>query len=336
MTDDPTCPLMTFVLLAYNQKRYIREAVEAALAQDYANLEIIISDDCSSDQTFEVIENLAIAYDGPHKIILNRNATNSGLSAHVAKLHGLARGEIIFHAAGDDISMPHRVSRVVREYYSSAPKPSLIETNAIIIDENGDEGGLYHLPRFGGIYRQKDPWISPCAAGGSTYAITKRLIEAFTPIPSDMMAEDALLAMRANYMSGVLYIPEPLIKYRITSEGLWNETIEPNLTSKQLIAHEVKWSKHRIQLANQARKDIAHLSSEGEISADDSLAYERSITQADIEVKNWIRLLSGNFIQSTASLILGAAHLRHIGLDRWIKSYGLRWAGPIRDWVRKK
>ena len=42
---------MTFVLLAYNQEKYIREAVDGALAQTYHPLKIILSDDCSSDRT---------------------------------------------------------------------------------------------------------------------------------------------------------------------------------------------------------------------------------------------------------------------------------------------
>ena len=44
-------PLLTFALFSYNQENYIRQAVEGALAQDYPRLEIIISDDCSQDET---------------------------------------------------------------------------------------------------------------------------------------------------------------------------------------------------------------------------------------------------------------------------------------------
>ena len=43
MSDLPEYPLVTFALFAYNHEQYIREAVEGALAQDYPNLEIIIS-----------------------------------------------------------------------------------------------------------------------------------------------------------------------------------------------------------------------------------------------------------------------------------------------------
>jgi len=49
-----TKPLITFALFAYNQERFIREAVQGAFSQTYSPLEIIMSDDCSKDRTFDI------------------------------------------------------------------------------------------------------------------------------------------------------------------------------------------------------------------------------------------------------------------------------------------
>mgnify|MGYP005853322247 CR=1 FL=1 len=49
----PDRPLVTFALFAYNQEQYIREAVEGAFSQTYEPLEMILSEDCSNDRTFE-------------------------------------------------------------------------------------------------------------------------------------------------------------------------------------------------------------------------------------------------------------------------------------------
>ena len=67
MSDVTERPLVTFALLAYNQERFVREAVRAAFEQTYRPLEIILSDDCSQDGTFEVLMNMAQSYTGPHK-----------------------------------------------------------------------------------------------------------------------------------------------------------------------------------------------------------------------------------------------------------------------------
>lgn len=59
-------PLVTFALFAYNQEDYVREAVQDAFAQTYEPLEIILSDDCSSDRTYQIMHEMAVAYRGPH------------------------------------------------------------------------------------------------------------------------------------------------------------------------------------------------------------------------------------------------------------------------------
>lgn len=115
----PRNPLISFVILAYNQERFIRRAVEGAFAQTYSPLEIIISDDCSSDSTFEIIEEMALAYSGPHRIVLNRNIKNMGLGMHFNRVMELSNGEIIIAAAGDDISLPHRTERSLQIFHAN-------------------------------------------------------------------------------------------------------------------------------------------------------------------------------------------------------------------------
>ena len=327
-------PLVTFALFAYNQERYIREAVEGALAQEYTPLEIIISDDCSADLTFEIMQELVSAYDGPHAVRLIRNPVNLGLGAHVAKVHAVARGEIIVHAAGDDVSMPQRVERLVAGYLTTTPRPSLLESNAILIDEDGVGTSLYHLPRCAGRYRHENPWIHPTAGGGATYAVARSLLCAFSPLPGDFIAEDSLLGLRANLMDGVVYIPEPLVKYRVTRTGLWNGPISDGM-SCQLVVHEIRWSRHKIQLAHQAIEDIASLASSGKLDHLTQVKLVRNVRKAEKEVIAWLQILEGNAMQSIWSLLRAMIFREHIGVGRWIKMFLIRWAGPIRDFAKK-
>ena len=67
-TDCKDKPLVTFALFAYNQEKYIREAIEGEFARAYQPLKIIISDDCSSDKTFDIINELVQNYQGPHVV----------------------------------------------------------------------------------------------------------------------------------------------------------------------------------------------------------------------------------------------------------------------------
>src|SRR5208337_387457 len=108
MSDQQDKPLLTFALVGYNQERFIREAVEGAFAQTYSPLEIILSDDCSSDRTFDIMREMAAAYRGPHRVVLNRNAVNTGFGGHINRVMELVHGELVLIAAGDDISLPGR------------------------------------------------------------------------------------------------------------------------------------------------------------------------------------------------------------------------------------
>ena len=58
----------------------MRAAIEGAFAQTYQPLEILLSDDCSPDGTYRVMQEMAAAYAGPHRVILNRNPKNLGIT----------------------------------------------------------------------------------------------------------------------------------------------------------------------------------------------------------------------------------------------------------------
>ena len=73
----PERPLVSMIITAYNQEGYIRATIEGAFSQTYEPLEIVMSDDCSPDGTFAIMEEMAAAYSGPHKLVLNRNPKNS-------------------------------------------------------------------------------------------------------------------------------------------------------------------------------------------------------------------------------------------------------------------
>ena len=105
VADTSTRPLATFALFAYNQEEYVADAIEAAFAQTYHPLEILLSDDCSTDGTYEAMKRAVSLYNGRHTVRLYRNDENLGLIEHVNRMVDRATGEIIVAAAGDDVTM---------------------------------------------------------------------------------------------------------------------------------------------------------------------------------------------------------------------------------------
>jgi glycosyltransferase involved in cell wall biosynthesis len=212
MTDRPS---VTFALCAFNQEKYVADAVLGALAQTYSPLEIVLSDDCSSDGTYAIMERLAQSYSGPHRIRLNRNPANLGLIAHVNKLVEISSGELIVAAAGDDVSLPHRVERLVAAYESSQPKPTLLHSSAKTIDQDGNAVGMLAPP-----FAQVTPTLASIAEAeavyiGATGCWHRDLFRAFGPIQQPDAYEDLVLGFRAALNGGMAYVRDPLVEYRV-------------------------------------------------------------------------------------------------------------------------
>jgi len=119
-------PVVTFVLYAYNEEQFILDAIESAFAQTYSPLEIVLSDDGSTDRTFQIMQEAAAAYNGPHTIILNRNARKTGIGSQINAAWQKGSGELIVLANGDDISLPQRVERIVEVWKSSGGRAAAI------------------------------------------------------------------------------------------------------------------------------------------------------------------------------------------------------------------
>ena len=141
MSNSNERPLVTFALFSYNQENYIRQAVEAALAQDYYPLEIILSDDYSSDGTFEEMSDIVKNYIGPHRIILRKNHKNLGFSEHINVVNSIASGELLVASAGDDISDSVRTKILVEKWIKSGKQAVSIFSEMCEIDIDAKSTG---------------------------------------------------------------------------------------------------------------------------------------------------------------------------------------------------
>jgi glycosyltransferase involved in cell wall biosynthesis len=223
-------PLLTFAVVAFNQERFIREAIEGAFGQTYSPLEIILSDDCSEDGTFEIMRKLAAAYRGPHRVILNRNPVRRCLGGHVNRVAELSRGELIVGSAGDDVSLPQRTQAVSEAWEQSGRQATSIYSDYIQIDANGrtiqpifNKGCLCGSQR---IVEQKAESVAfvqtlQPSVVGCAHAFSLRLLTLFGGLPEDIVHEDEVLAFRSILAGRVFYINEPLVQYRLHENNLY-------------------------------------------------------------------------------------------------------------------
>lgn len=130
-------PLVSVIIPAYNAEKYVEVAVRSIMNQTYKNLEIIVTDDCSTDSTFAILEKLASE---DSRIRLYRNETNLKIVKTLNNMVLLANGKYIARMDADDISLPERIEKQVK-FLEENPDIAFCGTNAVIIDENGRKIG---------------------------------------------------------------------------------------------------------------------------------------------------------------------------------------------------
>jgi len=215
-------PLVSFVLICYKQEKYIREAVEGAFSQTYSPLEIILTDDCSTDRTFDIMREMAAAYTGPHRIVVNRNERNLGVGEHVNRAFGLVTGKWIVTAASDDISDPDRCQRVM-DLAAAHPNGGAIGLGWRDIDDCGTPLETEMLIRYREqrIVSGKDPqWIEQFRNGdfapwGMSVAWLAKMIRATPPLGPEVIQEDEYYSFWCSLLGyDTIYDSHPAVSYR--------------------------------------------------------------------------------------------------------------------------
>ena len=213
-------PPVSAILLCYNCENFIGKALQSALDQECPPMQLIVSDDASTDGTVEVVRDMLAAYKGPHQVEFYQRSSNSGSkSAHLNSVFPLATGELIVSFDGDDISEPIRVRRIM-DAFATNPDAYAVYSSFSLIDDAGQlrsAGNVPH-PRKG---EQASTWFArvDSYAAGTTLAIRREVVEKFGTLEPGIN-EDIVLPFRASLLGDVVYIEEELVKARRHGESL--------------------------------------------------------------------------------------------------------------------
>jgi glycosyltransferase involved in cell wall biosynthesis len=107
-------PLVSVVLVTYNSEPYVLETLESIKSQSYLNIELIISDDCSSDNTINICKKWLDQNEERFiRVEIVRHIDNTGITPNYNRGTLYARGEWIKYIAGDDILVANCIQRYV-------------------------------------------------------------------------------------------------------------------------------------------------------------------------------------------------------------------------------
>lgn len=224
-------PSVSVIMATYNGQDRISLSIRSILSQTYDDFEFIICDDCSTDNTYKILQELAQT-DSRIKII--RNEKNSKLAYSLNKCLELCQGEFIARMDDDDESLPHRLETQVN-FLTQHPEYSVVGSNAILKEDNKEPTLLKvkEFPKTNDVLLGT-PFIHP------TIMMRKQtydLLNGYTVSSTTKRSQDWDLWFRffAKKQKGY-NIQEPLYLY--TRNGLQSKkTIQSALTCTKIMLH---------------------------------------------------------------------------------------------------
>jgi glycosyltransferase involved in cell wall biosynthesis len=129
-------PLVSMIVLSYNQSRFVLETLESVAAQTYKATQLIILDDCSSDNSVATIEHW-LQENGIHCTFI-RHDMNQGICKSLNDALAVATGKYISMVASDDVWLPDKIARQVKIMEAQSDQVGVLYSEAIQMDVNGN------------------------------------------------------------------------------------------------------------------------------------------------------------------------------------------------------
>lgn len=154
-------PKVSVCIPTYNNANFLQQAVESVLGQSYQDFEIVIVDNCSTDQTSILVEDLQKDNDG--RIRFYKNDQNIGLTGNFNKCLKYAEGENIKFLCSDDVLLPECLEKMVA-VLDANQSVTLVCSGRLIVNEADEKLGFKQFPSVDDIIRGRNV-ITRCLFG---------------------------------------------------------------------------------------------------------------------------------------------------------------------------
>lgn len=200
-------PLVSIIIPGYNRAEYIAETIESVLAQTYRNIEIIVVDDGSTDNTREIVAE----YLPKVQYIWQENSERGASRNHGLRL---AKGEFISFLDSDDLWLPNKIEEDL-EFLENSSAVGVIYTDICLVDAKGNYLKLIKRKGFRGKVTEKlleDNFVSIGAHLSRTQLI--REIGGFLEERQLSGSEDWEMWVRLSTVTDFAYLPKATTKIR--------------------------------------------------------------------------------------------------------------------------
>lgn len=210
-------PLVSIALCTYNGEKHLKQQLDSLLAQTYSNLEIIIVDDCSTDNTFNITSNYA---EKDSRVKCFKNDTNLGFNKNFERAIGLTTGEYIAISDQDDIWMPNKIELLLNHIVN---KWLIFSNSSYINDENETLEGKM-LYGFNPAAHNYKCMLLANFVTGHTVLFKKEFMNYFLPFPQNGFY-DWWMGLIALYHEEMIFFDEILTRHRVHNRSVMQERL---------------------------------------------------------------------------------------------------------------
>ncbi len=225
---------VVIILPTFNGERFIEEQIQSIQQQSFSDFSLHIFDDCSTDQTREIVTSLA---DNDDRIQIHCNTVRKGVVRNINDALMKIEAEIYFLADQDDVWLVEKMARQMEVLRQN--NVIMTFTNLLLVDENGNSSGIDFWssqeinPR---LAIRSEILAVKTMVTGCTMAFKKKLLKIALPIPEQATMHDHWLSFFATKIGRLTPIPEELVLYRQHSENVIGATVTPRLQREKRYA----------------------------------------------------------------------------------------------------
>ncbi|MBE7172777.1 MAG: glycosyltransferase family 2 protein [Williamsia sp.] len=199
-------PLVSIVVCTYNGERFIEDQLRSLLQQTYQHIEIIVSDDASSDGTVSLLS----SYSSHPKCRVLLHKENVGFIKNFERGMAVATGTYIALCDQDDSWLPEKIQLLCQHIGDS----SGVYCDSELINERGERLGK-KISDIKHMYSGTDArgFVITNMVSGHALMIRREVLNRALPLPSSVF-HDEWLTVHATVLNGIRYVDKPLVLYR--------------------------------------------------------------------------------------------------------------------------
>lgn len=223
---------VSVVMPVYNGEKHVEEAIESILSQKFIDFEMIIVDDCSTDNTARILKTFTDS-----RLRIHRHSQNRGVAAalNTGWRHATASYIAIMHA--DDISLPQRLARQY-DFFEQHPDIGILGCSIQCIDQTGKYLQTFIMQSSAALAGWELHFTCPLAH--PTVMLRRDILERTAGYCADMNSvEDYDLWSRASDYTQISNLPEVLLHYRVWEGSITAQNQERMERQSTIIVQQI-------------------------------------------------------------------------------------------------